>query len=54
MTDEEYFDGQCPYTDRPCRKAWDCANCEVEEEERKWMEMLESEEDDDAQCRNDT
>lgn len=27
----------CPYTDRPCRNAMDCAHCEVETAERLWV-----------------
>lgn len=39
MTDNELFDGKCPYTDRPCFYDYDCANCDVEaEEERLWAE----------------
>lgn len=45
MTDEKLFDG-CPYTGKPCFYSWDCANCEVEAEERLWMEELEEEDDD--------
>lgn len=37
MTDKERFDGKCPYTDKPCDD-WDCANCEVNAEERKMLE----------------
>lgn len=44
MTDAEYFDYRCPYTDRPCNNAWDCANCEVETEERLWAEEKEVDE----------
>lgn len=49
MTDEELFDGCCPYTGKTCFNAWDCANCEVEAEERLWMEELEEEDDDERQ-----
>jgi hypothetical protein len=31
------FRGHCPYTDLKC-ESFDCANCEVEIEERKWIE----------------
>lgn len=37
MIVEEHFD-ECPYTDKPCKNAWDCAHCEVETEERLWAE----------------
>jgi len=38
MTDNELFDGKCPYTDQPCFYEWDCANCDVETEERLWAD----------------
>lgn len=28
MTDKEYFDGKCPYTDNSCDK-WDCLSCDM-------------------------
>lgn len=38
MTDKELllelFDGKCPYTDEPCFCEEDCADCDVEAEER--------------------
>ncbi len=37
MTDKEYFEGKCPYTDKPCED-WNCSECQVNEEERKYME----------------
>ena len=46
MTDEELFDGNCPYTGKPCFYSWDCANCDVETEERLWMEEMDEEVDD--------
>lgn len=45
MTDEEYFESRCPYTDNPCRNDWQCQDCEIEKEEREWMEELRQEED---------
>ena len=33
---------QCPYTGKPCYD-WECSECEVEKEEREWMEELERE-----------
>lgn len=45
MTDEEVFDEtweeemslqRCPYTDHLCTNAWDCANCDVTADVRKW------------------
>ncbi len=50
MTDEKLFDG-CPYTGKTCFNAWDCANCEVEAEERLWMEEIEEEDDDEREDR---
>lgn len=41
MTDAELFDYRCPYTDRLCYYEYDCANCEVETEERLWAEETE-------------
>ena len=43
MTDRENFGNKCPYTDKYCRKDFDCKNCEVEEQERQFMEDLEKE-----------
>ena len=44
LTKEAYSDlclraarPECPYTDKPCA-TWNCTECEVNEEERKWME----------------
>lgn len=31
---KEYFNGKCPYTDKPC-DSFKCDTCEVEAEERK-------------------
>ena len=39
----DLFGGYCPYTNEPC-DSWDCENCEVEAEERDWMEELDREE----------
>lgn len=30
--DAEFFDGKCPYTDKPCYE-WECNTCEVEAQE---------------------
>ena len=43
MIIEEHFE-ECPYTGKICKNAWDCANCEVETEERLWAEEEEEEE----------
>lgn len=37
MTDKERFDGKCPYTGKNC-DSWNCPACEVEQEERRYME----------------
>ena len=34
--DAEFFDGKCPYTDKPCYE-WECNSCEVE---AQYMEEL--------------
>ena len=41
--DAELFSYKCPYTDKPCYD-WNCEVCEVEEEERRWMEEMEDSE----------
>lgn len=35
--DREYFNGRCPYTDKPCED-WNCLSCKVENQEREWLE----------------
>lgn len=40
MTDREYFNGRCPYTDLTCLTNWDCHNCDVEEWERQAEDAL--------------
>lgn len=37
------FNGLCPYTGKPC-ETFECDKCEIEAEERKWLEELEVEE----------
>ena len=34
MTDEN--DYRCPYTNHLCSNAWDCANCDVTADVRRW------------------
>lgn len=46
MTEEELFEGRCPYTDKPCYD-WNCKECKVEKEEREWMERIARGEHDD-------
>ena len=36
IKDAIYFNYRCPYTERLCQ-FWDCENCKVEEQERRWM-----------------
>ena len=38
--DRQLFDGRCPYTDKPCDNDIDCLECEVEKEERRFMEEM--------------
>lgn len=40
---QRFFEGYCPYTGKYCEK-WNCHECEVEKEERKYMEESEEEE----------
>jgi hypothetical protein len=42
--DAELFNYKCPYTDEHCDD-WACEVCEVEEEERRWMEEMEAEDE---------
>lgn len=37
--DAKFFEGKCPYTDKPCYE-WECDTCEVEAQEKKDMEEL--------------
>jgi hypothetical protein len=37
--DAEFFDGKCPYTDKPCYE-WECDTCEVEEQEKEAMKAV--------------
>ena len=39
----DFFDGYCPYTDKPC-ESWQCNDCEVEAEGYMWLEELDEEE----------
>ena len=43
MTDKEKFGGKCPYNNEPC-ETFNCNGCEIEEQERKFMEELDEEE----------
>ena len=38
MLAEKLFNGKCPYTDQPCDD-WCCEKCEVEQEEKKSLEL---------------
>ena len=42
--DRDLFDGKCPYTDKPCKSDIDCIKCEINEQEKNYM----NEEDADA------
>ena len=37
---KDRFRGSCPYTDVKC-DSFDCENCDVEKEERKWIKESE-------------
>ena len=41
---KKLFHGRCPYTDKHC-DSFDCLNCEVEQQEREYMEQLDYDED---------
>lgn len=41
--DEEFFNRKCPYNDKPCHD-FHCMICQVEKEEREWMEEMAKEE----------
>jgi len=45
MTDEEYYESRCPYTDQSCINDWNCQTCKIEAEERRWMEKMRGEEE---------
>ena len=47
--DAEFFDGKCPYTDKPCTD-WECDTCEIEAEEKKSMEELDKAESEGEEC----
>ena len=44
--DAEFFDGKCPYTDKPCYE-WECNSCEVDAQAKKGMEELDKAESED-------
>lgn len=39
ICDAEYFDGKCPYTDKPCYE-WECVTCEVNKQEQEETEKM--------------
>lgn len=39
---KEYFNGKCPYTDKPCA-AFKCETCPTEAEERAFAESVDDE-----------
>ena len=39
---KEYFGGKCPYTGKKC-ESWECSRCQVEQNEKEWMEESEEE-----------
>ena len=40
---KEYFGGKCPYTGKKC-ESWECSRCQVEKNEKEWIEEMEEEE----------
>ena len=42
LEDAKRFNFRCPYRDIPCTE-FNCEVCEIEEEERRWMEESEGE-----------
>lgn len=38
--DRLFFEGRCPYTDKPC-DLWECDECEVEQREKEYMQNME-------------
>jgi hypothetical protein len=40
---KEYFGGKCPYTGKEC-ESLECSRCQVEKNEKEWMEEMEEEE----------
>ena len=44
--DRNFFDGECPYTDKPWKLDIDCLDCEVNKQEQEEMEKM-----DDAEYR---
>ena len=41
--ERQLFNGRCPYTDKVCDKDIDCFECEVEAEERRFLEEITNE-----------
>lgn len=39
--DAEFFDGECPYTGKPCYE-WECDTCEVEAQEKEAMKAVDN------------
>ena len=38
--DRQFFDGRCPYTDKPCETDIDCLECETNAKEVEYMNEL--------------
>lgn len=39
-TDKKIFNDKCPYTGKPCHNSWLCNSCEVEKQEREFVEEM--------------
>lgn len=50
--DAEFFNGRCPYTDKPCCE-WECDTCEIDAQEKKDAEELDRAEREDENENND-
>jgi len=42
--ERQYFEGKCPYTEKPCYRGVPCSECEINEEEKSLYDDSESEE----------
>ena len=40
--DRDFFDGKCPYTDKPCDLDIDCLDCEVNKQEQEESEKMDN------------
>lgn len=40
-----FFNGKCPYTDKPCLEKISCVKCQVDADEKEMMEQLDRQEE---------